>query len=464
MAAVVRMPALAAGATEAAIQSWLVGVGDTVAKGQPIVEIETEKAVVEYEAEQEGVLAGILVPEGAAAGVGSAIAVLAEAGESSDQALTAAAAEGAHAPSASADARSAASVPAEPAPVPEAAVPATPEPASPTESSEDGLLAAPAPVVDAPETPPTAGRHGRGGQRLFASPLVRRLARERGIDLESVRGSGPHGRIVRRDLDGIMTGPAPVVAGTAGAGTPAPDSAPSSAPPAVDVESAMWEEIPHTGMRRAIARRLTESVTTVPHFAVVADCNVDELLALRARINEQLEVKVSVNDFVLKAVSWAMRDVPEANAIWTEEATRRFSDVDIAVAVAVPGGLVTPVLRGVQRMTLGELSAASRELAQRAREGRIKQHELEGGSFSVSNLGMYGTKEFTAIINPPHSGILAVGAASARPVVGADGELIVANVMTVTLSADHRVFDGALAAQWLAAFVRRIENPLALLV
>lgn len=463
MAAVVRMPALAAGATEAAIQSWLVGVGDTIAKGQPIVEIETEKAVVEYEAEQEGVLAGILVPEGAAAGVGSAIAVLAEAGESSDQALTAAAAEGVHAPSVSADAHDAASVPAAPAPVPEAAVPATPEPASPTESSEDGLLAAPAPVVDAPDAPATAARRGGGGDRLFASPLVRRLARERGIDLESVRGSGPHGRIVRRDIDGIMTRPDPAAA-TPAAVSPAPDSAPSSAPPAMGVESATWEEVPHTGMRRAIARRLTESVTTVPHFAVVADCNVDELLALRARINEQLEVKVSVNDFVLKAVSWAMRDVPEANAIWTDEATRRFTDVDIAVAVAVSGGLVTPVLRGVQRMTLGELSAASRELAQRAREGRIKQHELEGGSFSVSNLGMYGTKEFTAIINPPHSGILAVGAATPRPVVGADGEVIVANVMTVTLSADHRVLDGALAAQWLAAFVRRIENPLALLV
>jgi pyruvate dehydrogenase E2 component (dihydrolipoamide acetyltransferase) len=217
-------------------------------------------------------------------------------------------------------------------------------------------------------------------------------------------------------------------------------------------------------MRRAIARRLTESTSTVPHFSLVADCLVDELLALRTRINELSEVKVSVNDFVVKAVASAMRDVPEANAIWTDDATRRFTAVDIAIAVAVPSGLLTPVVHGVDRLPLGELSATVRELAGRARDGRLKQHELEGGSFSVSNLGMYGTKEFSAIINPPHSGILAVGAASPRPVVDEAGQLGVAQVMTVTLSADHRVLDGALAAQWLAAFVRRIENPLSILV
>ncbi|NLP82635.1 2-oxo acid dehydrogenase subunit E2 [Microbacterium sp. CFH 90308] len=476
MAAVVRMPALAAGAAEAAIQSWLVGVGEPVAQGQAIVEIETEKAVVEYEAEQDGVLAGILVPDGDSAAVGSPIAVLAEAGESSEQALAAAAAEGARPAAVTAAAPGAveptSTEPTTPAPAspelasPELAspVPATPAPASPTESSEDGLLPAPAPV-DAGE--PSAGDTARApsARRLFASPLVRRLARERGIDLDTIRGSGPQGRIVRRDLDDLARPSAEHVAAPISGGVPvAAEGAPASVPSSPAPEPPAHEDVPHTGMRRAIARRLTESVTTVPHFFVVADCRVDELLSLRARINEQLELKVSVNDFVLKAVAWAMRDVPEANAIWTDAATRRFTGVDIAIAVAVPAGLVTPVLRGVERMTLGELSGASRELAQRAREGRIKQHELEGGSFSVSNLGMYGTKEFSAIINPPHSGILAVGAASPRPVVGADGELTVANVMTVTLSADHRVLDGALAAQWLAAFVRRIENPLSLLV
>jgi pyruvate dehydrogenase E2 component (dihydrolipoamide acetyltransferase) len=428
MAAVVRMPALAAGATEAAIQSWLVGVGDTVAQGQAIVEIETEKAVVEYEAEQAGVLAGILVSDGSAAAVGAPIAVLAESGETAEAALAAAGAEGA----------SSAASTSEPD-----AVPATPEPAPATESSEDGLLAAPEPVVEA-------------GKRLFASPLVRKLAGERSIDLSKVTGSGPNGRIVRRDLDGVETAPA--------AAAPAPAaSAPAPVTSASAPADGTYEDVPHTGMRRAIARRLTESKSTVPHFYLVAECRVDELLALRERINAGGGVKISVNDFVVKAVAAALRDVPEANAIWTDEATRRFTQADIAVAVSVPAGLLTPVVRGVDRLSLSELSAQIKDLAGRARDGKLKQHELEGGSFSVSNLGMYGTQEFSAILNPPQSGILAVGAASQRPVV-TDGELGVATVMTVTLSADHRVLDGALAAQWLAAFQAKVENPLTILI
>jgi pyruvate dehydrogenase E2 component (dihydrolipoamide acetyltransferase) len=230
------------------------------------------------------------------------------------------------------------------------------------------------------------------------------------------------------------------------------------------VATGEFTDVPHTGMRRAIARRLTESVTTVPHFFVEADCRVDELLALRSRINERTDVKVSVNDFVLKAVAAAMADVPEANAIWTDDATRRFTGVDVGVAVSIPGGLVTPVVRGIETLSISAISRTVRDLAERAREGKLKQHELEGGSFAVSNLGMYGTSRFSAIINPPHSGILAVGAASRRAVVGEDGELKAASVMSVTLSADHRVLDGALAAQWLAAFTARIENPLSLLV
>lgn len=228
--------------------------------------------------------------------------------------------------------------------------------------------------------------------------------------------------------------------------------------------AAAFTDISHTGMRRAIARRLTESTTTVPHFFLSADCVVDEVLELRARINERADVKISVNDFVLKAVAAAMVAVPDANAIWTSEATRRFAGVDIGVAVSVPGGLVTPVLRGVEGLSLSGISRTVRDLAERARAGGLKQAELEGGSFAVSNLGMYGTTRFSAIINPPHAGILAVGAAQKRPVVGEDGALTVATVLTVTLSADHRVLDGALAAQWLAEFTDRIQHPLSLLV
>ena len=224
------------------------------------------------------------------------------------------------------------------------------------------------------------------------------------------------------------------------------------------------EVVPVDTMRKTIARRLLESKQTVPHFYLVAHCRVDALLELRRQINAADVGKVSVNDLVVKAVAAALREVPEANAIWTPDATRRFSSVDIAVAVSVDGGLLTPVVRGVDRMPLSELSATVRDLADRARAGRIKQHELEGGSFSVSNLGMYGISEFSAILNPPQAGILAVGVAEKRPVVGADDTIEVATMMTVTLSADHRVLDGALAAQWLAAFVARIENPLQILL
>jgi len=469
MAAVVRMPQLAAGGAEAAIQAWLVQVGDTVSLGQAIVEIETEKAVVEYEAEAEGTLAGVLVAAGDSAAVGSPIAVLAAPGESADDALRQAeasvvAAAGdavAGAGAAGAAAAGAVTPPATPRPAP----PATPQPAPPTESSEDGLFEAPEPVVEtqssqaSAEPEPEPEPEPDPGRRLFASPLVRRLARERGIDLASLHGTGPQGRIVRRDLDG-WTPPA-IAPAEAAASVPSAAGSAQAAPAQPD---AGFVDVPHTGMRRAIARRLTESTSTVPDFQLVAHCRVDELLALRARVNEQSEVKISVNDFVLKAVARAMRDVPEANAVWTDDATRRFTGVDIAVAVSVAAGLVTPVVRGVDRLSLTELSATVREMAERAREGRLKQHELEGGSFSVSNLGMYGIEEFSAIINPPHSGILAVGAATKRPVVDEEGALAVATVMTVTLSADHRVLDGALAAQWLAAFVRRIENPLSVLI
>ena len=444
MAAVIRMPALAAGATDAAVQSWLVSVGDRVEVGQEVVEIETEKAVVEYEAEAAGTVAALFVEAGDAAAVGSPIAVLAEDGESPEQAIAAA---GVSAPAPAA-------APAE-APAPAAA------PAS-TEAPAPVTAPAAAPAAPAPAPSEAADHEGR----LFASPLVRKLARERGIDLSGIAGSGPHGRIVRRDLDALLTSEAAATAAPA-ASAHAPTASAPAAPapaPAASASGAAFADVPHTGMRRAIARRLTESVTTVPHFFLEADCVVDEVLELRARINERSDVKISVNDFVLKAVAAAMLDVPDANAIWTDEATRRFTGVDIGVAVSIPGGLVTPVVRGVEGLSLSGISRTVRDLAERARAGRLKQHELEGGAFAVSNLGMYGTSRFSAIINPPHSGILAVGAAQKRPVVGDDGDLTIATVMSVTLSADHRVLDGALAAQWLAAFTERIQHPLSLLV
>ena len=428
MALVIRMPEVLTGATEAALQSWLVAVGDDVAVGQPIAEVETEKATVEYEAEAAGTVAGLLIGTGLQVSVGTPIAVLATKGESTEDALASAGGEIGEASAATAPKSAAAPAPEAPAPTQPVAAP-VPAAAAPAASVPPSVSAEPA--VD--------------GARIFMSPLVRRLAAERGLDLAGVTGSGPGGRIVRRDLDGL---------GAVAPATPAVSSASGGA---------AYTDIPHTGMRRAIARRLVESKTTIPHFYLVADCRVDALLELRKAVNESAESKVSVNDFVVKAVAAAFREVPEANAIWTDEGTRRFEDVDVAIAVAIEGGLVTPVIRGVNRRSLSDVSASIRDLAERGRAGKLRQDEIEGGSFSVSNLGMYGTQEFSAIINPPHSGILAVGAARTAPVV-VDDELTVGSVMTVTLSADHRVLDGALAAQWLAAFVARIENPVSILV
>jgi len=435
MALVVRMPEVLTGATEGALSAWLVSVGDAVTVGQPIAEVETEKATVEYEAEAAGTIAGLLVETDIQVSVGTPIAVLAAEGESAEQALAAAGPEiGAAAPAAAPEPAPAA------APTPVAQAPAPEAPAA-------------APVAPAAPAAPAAAQHGG---RLFMSPLVRRLAAERGLDLSTVTGSGPGGRIVRRDIESLSApAAAPAAAATAATATAA----------ATPVSSAdgSYTDVPHTGMRRAIARRLVESKSTVPHFYLVADCRVDALLEFRQRINESAPSKISVNDFVVKAAAAAFRAVPEANAIWTEDATRRFERVDIAVAVAIDGGLITPVVRGVDRMSLSSVSASIKEFAERGRAGKLKQDEIEGGSFSVSNLGMYGTQEFSAIINPPHAGILAVGAARRAPVV-VDDELVVGTVMTVTLSADHRVLDGALAAQWLAAFVALIENPVAILV
>ncbi len=418
MASVIRMPSVMANATEGSIQSWLASVGQAIEVGDPFVEIETEKAVVEYAAEVDGVVGKLLAQPGDNIIVGTPIAVILAVGEGQDQIAPALEAAGL--------------------------------------SVGDDASAEPAPPdAEAAEVPsPMAMNSRRTGERLFASPIVRRLARERGLDLAALSGSGPEGRIVRRDLDDIAPSAGPV---TAPAG-------PAIANPSPNAPGGGFVDIPLTGMRRAIARRLTESKTTVPHFYVVAHATVDRLLALRREINDTSPQKISVNDFVIKAVAGALVDVPAANAIWGGDHIRRFDSVDISVAVAVDGGLLTPVLRSVESTTLSQISIAVAELAERARAGRLQQHELEGGAFSVSNLGMYGVDEFSAILNPPQSGILAVSAAKPRPVVGDDGQLAVATVMTVTLSADHRVIDGAVAAEWMAAFVSRVENPITMLI
>jgi pyruvate dehydrogenase E2 component (dihydrolipoyllysine-residue acetyltransferase) len=407
MPSVVRMPSVLAGATEAAISNWLVAPGDTVAVGDPIAEIETEKALVEYSAEEAGVVGRLVLAAGETGEIGEPIAVLVHEGETDadiDAAL------GAQAP---------------------AVRPA--DPADPQPNGHQPAQAAPRP-------------------RIFASPIVRKIALEKGIDLAAVAGTGPNGRIVRRDLQRLAgQRPAP---GPAAAPAPAPAAAPAEAGDRL---------IPHTPMRRAIARRLTESKATTPHFYMTAECVVDELLELRDRVNQTSPVKISVNDFVIIAAAAAFRDVPEANVTWSDEGLLAHGCVDLSIAVATDGGLVTPVLRGVDGKRLSEIARQAADLAQRARDRRLQQHELEGGVFSISNLGMYGTLEFSAIINPPQSGILAVGAAKPQPVV-TDGAVTVATVMRCTLSVDHRAIDGALAARWLAAFTARLRSPLGTIV
>ena len=417
MASVIRMPEVLAGATEAVLAKWMISEGQDVAVGDVLAEIETEKANVDYQAEEQGTLARVLIQPGQSVEVGTPIAVFSAAGETADDVDAALAAAGGD--------------------------------VNPAESAPE---AAPAPVAVASEAPvvaaPTSGR-------IYVSPLVRKRAREAGIDLSLVTGTGPGGRIVKKDLEAFLA---------SGGATEAASEAPrqrTSTPSDVTGEAG-YTDRPHTGMRRAIARRLTESKTTVPHFYVTADCRVDKLLQARAEMNEATGVKISVNDWVMKAVAMALIEVPDANVIWTDDALRYFDRADIAVAVSVEGGLLTPVIRGVESMSLTQINAEVSRLAAKAREGKISQAEIEGGSFSVSNLGMYGTDSFQAILNPPQSGILAVGAAR-EAVLAKDGGLIAGTVMTVNLSADHRAVDGALAAQWMKAFRHFIENPLALL-
>ncbi|WP_310794903.1 dihydrolipoamide acetyltransferase family protein [Cnuibacter physcomitrellae] len=472
MATIIRMPSVLAGADEAAIASWLVNAGDTVAVGDPLAEIETEKAVVEYTAEESGTVGRIVLEAGASSEIGAPIAVLLADGEGDADidAVLGSAAPGSDGGQAEAGEETAPTV-ATPEEDPESGAP---EVEADSVRDAAGAAAGTSAAVVTAESGPvdSAGTDDQG--RRFASPIARKLARSRGLDLAALSGTGPDGRIVRRDVERAAAGdsPAPGTAPAASASRTGPaasaaSAAPVAAPPAPAAASASADGdddlIPHTPMRKAIARRLTESKATVPHFYLTADCRVDELLALRARINASSPRRVSVNDLVVKAVAAAFTDVPDANVTWTDSGMRVHRSVDISVAVATEGGLLTPVVRDVGRASVTEVSRQIADLAERARDRKLRQDELEGGSFSVSNLGMFGTLEFAAILNPPQSGILAVGAAKKQPVV-VDDELAIATVMRVTLSVDHRAVDGALAAQWLGAFVERIEDPLSIVI
>ncbi|GCE79426.1 2-oxo acid dehydrogenase subunit E2 [Komagataeibacter oboediens] len=399
------MPALSPTMKEGKLARWVKAEGEAIAAGDVIAEIETDKATMEVEAVDEGVLGRILIPEGTEGiAVNTPIGILVAEGES---------------------------VPDAPA-----------APAAPATSTAAAPQAAPA---------------GRGG-RVFASPLARRIAAQKGIDLSTLKGSGPNGRIVRRDVEQAATAPAPA---------PAPKPAvPAAAPVAA---AAGYESVPHSTMRKVIARRLTEAKSTVPHFYVEMDVELDALLALRSQLNTAAPsegpgaYKISVNDMLVKAAAITLRRVPKVNVAYSDEAMLVYDDVDISVAVSIPDGLITPIVRNADTKGLRQISLETRDLVARARAGKLKPEEFQGGTFSISNMGMYGVKAFSAILNPPQAAILAIAAGERRPVVKGN-DITIATVMTVTLSVDHRVVDGALAAEWVSAFRTVVENPMSLVV
>lgn len=431
MARLLRMPGVAANATEAVLAEWRVEESGDFAVSDAIATVETEKAMVDVEADQAGRVLKTLVPPGAQVEVGDPIAILGDPGEQvADLAALLASLGVTEATSVKVPERR--DIPTDPG----SATPLVPEPEVPELGGGVDVLGGRA------ESRPANGR-------IFSSPLARKLAKDAGLTLEELTGSGPHGRILRRDVDQAAAKQAVVEP----AGAPAPT---------VSRPAAAYEDIPHSSIRRATATRLVNSVQTAPHFYVRATVRAERLVGLRAELNDGAATKVSLNDLVVKAVAAAHQRVPEMNAVWTPDAVRRFSRVDIALAVATDRGLMTPVVRDVTSLTVTALAAQVRDLAGRARDGKLKQHELEGGSISVTNLGMYGVEEFAAIINPPHAAILAVGAVRDEPVVE-DGAVVPGQVMTVTLSVDHRPVDGVLAAQWMAALVELVEHPVRLL-
>ena len=433
MAIEILMPALSPTMEEGTLAKWLVKEGDSVKSGQVMAEIETDKATMEFEAVDEGVIGKILIPEGTAGvKVNTAIAILLEEGESADAA-------------------------------PAKAVSAAPVAAAPVSAAPVAAVAAP---VAAAAPAPAAAK--MAGARIFASPLARRIAAEKGLDLSMVQGSGPHGRIVRSDVEGAKAAPVAAAA-------PAPAAAPSKPAMAtgMSAETVMkiyadrqYTEMPLDVMRRIIAARLTEAKQTIPHFYLRRSVRLDALMAFREQLNKGLEargVKLSVNDFIIKACAIALQAVPDANAVWAGDRILKLKPSDVAVAVAVEGGLFTPVLRDADKKTISQLSAEMKDLAVRAKTKKLAPHEYQGGSFAISNLGMMGVESFDAVINPPHGAILAVGAGIKTPVVLKDGTVGVAIVMSMTLSVDHRVIDGALGAEFLKVVVEALENPISML-
>ncbi len=470
------MPALSPTMEKGNLAKWLKKEGDTVKSGDVIAEIETDKATMEVEAVDEGILAKIVVPEGTAdVPVNQLIALIAGEGED-PKSVTASASGGAPAPAPKAEAAPAPAAPA-----------VAPQPQANTIQGDPAAHMSYARVDQAPEGPAQAAKPNGAGQqtgnRVFASPLAKRLAREAGIDIGSVQGTGPHGRIVEKDVRSALQG-----GGTKPAASPAPAAAAASAPAAKPAppqlaqsasadqvkamfEAGTYEEVPLDGMRKTIAKRLVESKQTVPHFYLSLDCELDALMALREQINAAAakdkdgkpSYKLSVNDFVIKALAIALQRVPAANAVWAEDRILKMKHSDVGVAVAIEGGLFTPVVRRAEQKTLTAISAEVKDMAGRARNRRLKPEEYQGGSTAVSNLGMFGIKNFQAVINPPQGTILAVGAGEQRVVVK-NGAPAVIQAMTVTLSCDHRVVDGALGAELLAAFKQLIESPMGMLV
>lgn len=447
MARLLRVPAISAGASEAVLATWPLAENVPYTAADVIATVETEKAIVDIEAEEDGVILRRLVGEGANVAVGQPIALLGAPGEAAGDIDEMLRAQGV-APAAAAPAGSPVSSP------PSAGSPASGADLVRAAPAGNGQRQGPGPHRDAEQ----AGAQRAGTQRIFVSPLARRLAREGALDLRAIAGTGPSGRIMRRDVEQAMraVGPAPAAPLTAAPQTAAPQTA---APLAAALAPAGHTAIAHSRVRQAIASRLTESKRTVPHFYLSGSARAGKLLRLRAELNEGTgPARVSVNDLVIKAVARAHQLVPAMNVIWTPEALLSYDSVDIGVAVASPRGLVTPVLRAAERYPVSALAAAVADLVDRAGAGRLQQRELEGGTTCVTNLGMFGVEQFSAIINPPQSSILAVGAIHDAPVVK-KGKLRVGAVMRVTLSADHRAIDGATAAEWMKAFVALIEHP-----
>ncbi len=436
----ITMPALSPTMEEGNLAKWLVKEGDKVSSGDIIAEIETDKATMEVEAVDEGIIAKIVVAGGTeGVKVNALIAILAEEGEDVAEAAKGGGAAPAAAPTSEAKVEAPSSAPA-------------------------------------PQAAPASAPASISGERVFASPLARRIAKDGGVDVAAIQGSGPHGRVIKRDVEAAIAGGTGKATSAASASGEAPKAA-ASAPVGMSAEQTLklfkedsYELVKHDGMRKTIAKRLQESKQTIPHFYVSVDCELDALLKLRGELNASAPMKddkpvykLSVNDMVIKALALALRDVPEANVSWTDENMVMHKHSDVGVAVSIPGGLITPIIRSAELKTLSAISNEMKDYGKRAKERKLKPEEYQGGTTAVSNMGMMGVSNFSAVVNPPHATILAVGAGEQRPVVK-DGALAIATVMTVTLSTDHRAVDGALGAELIGAFKTYIENPMGMLV